>query len=360
MLPPRPPGVPNPKSGVIANSGGNQSFEAIKLRVLAKLEDRMDPSTSKRMPASLLRQSLRSFAEQIVEQEGRSLAKPDRDRLIDDVLSELLGYGPLEELFAEPAVREVMVLGPQAVIVRRDQGGWIPSHVRFRDEDHLNAALERLATHADPVGNMMASVNTFDLKLPNGFRVLAVVPPPGLSMQPQVIFVRVESAAAATAGGATAAGASGTNLPRTGSYQTGATPAGSGATRIPGLTPATGSASAGTRLPGMNPATGSASAGTRLPEPAATTPRTGSNVIGNPAARVEPPADPLSKHRNRIIERLISKLASLGVYDLSRLGSEMQRVVAAYVAEYIEAEKVPLTDAEQGRLTLEIITAMQR
>lgn len=358
MLPPRPPGVPNPKSGVITNSSGSQSFETIKLRVLAKLEDRMDPSTSKRMPASLLRQSLRSFAEQIVEQEGRTLTKPDRDRLIDDVLSELLGYGPLEELFAEPTVREVMVLGPQAVIVRRDQGGWIPSHVRFRDDEHLNAGLERLATHADPVGGMMASVNTFDLKLPNGFRVLAVVPPPGMSLQPQVIFVRVESATAPAAGPV-----SGTNLSRTGPQQAvPGTGSASGTTRLPGLTPATGSASAGTRLSNVTPATGSASAGSRLPaEQTAPAPRTGSNVVGNPAPRsTEPPVDPLSKHRNRIIERLISKLASLGVYDLSRLGSEMQRVVAAYVAEYIEAENLPLTDVEQARLTLEIITAMQR
>src|SRR5262245_25106492 len=84
-------------------------YEAIKLRVLSRLEDRMDPAASRRMPASLLRQSLRTFAEQIAEQEARSLARPDRERLIEEVLAELLGYGPLEELFNDPTVREVMV-----------------------------------------------------------------------------------------------------------------------------------------------------------------------------------------------------------------------------------------------------------
>ena len=172
MLPPRPsgghPSTQGPKSGIISTGATTQSFETIKLRVLAKLEDRMDPSTSKRMPVSLLRQSLRTYAEQIAEQEGRGLAKPDRERLVDDVLAELLGYGPLEELFSDQTVREVMVIGPQVVLVRREMGGWIPSNVRFRDDEHLGASLDRLATHADPIGDITTSVNTFDLKMPNG------------------------------------------------------------------------------------------------------------------------------------------------------------------------------------------------
>ncbi|MCE9565078.1 MAG: hypothetical protein K8U57_23855 [Planctomycetes bacterium] len=208
MLPQRPsggyPAAQGPKSGVIS-SGVAQSFEQIKVKVLAKLEDRMDPSTSKRMPVSLLRQSLRTYAEQIADQEGRGLPKPDRERLVDEVLAELLGYGPLEELFNDPSVREVMVCGPHAVIVRRDMGGWIPCHVRFRDEDHLNAALDRLATHADPIGGATTSVNTFDLKLPNGFRAMAIVPPPALGVAANIAFIRVEAAGTAAAPAAPAA-----------------------------------------------------------------------------------------------------------------------------------------------------------
>src|ERR1700690_1218455 len=96
------------KSGSAAHSQA-QSFEVIKTRVLAKLEDRLDPSASKRMPGSLLRQSIRQHAEQVTEQEAKGLSRTERDRLIDAVLSELLGYGPLEELFKDPTVREIMV-----------------------------------------------------------------------------------------------------------------------------------------------------------------------------------------------------------------------------------------------------------
>lgn len=121
MLPLRPSGPPAPsggrKSGPIAFPPA--SFEQVKRRVLAKLEERLDMSASKRMPQSLLRQSLRQQADQIADQEARGFAKPDRDRMIDEVLAELLGYGPLEELFADPTVREVMVAGPSTVIARR-------------------------------------------------------------------------------------------------------------------------------------------------------------------------------------------------------------------------------------------------
>ena len=179
MVPPRPPGShATPPAARTSGPGAGASFEVIRARVLAKLEDRMDPGASKRMPASLLRQSLRTFAEQIAEQDARALSKPDRERLIEEVLAELLGYGPLEELFNDPAVREVLVAGPSAVIVRRANGSWVPTHVRFRDDDHLRTALDRLATHADPVGGVTTSVNLYDLKLPNGFRAVAVIPPP--------------------------------------------------------------------------------------------------------------------------------------------------------------------------------------
>lgn len=365
MLPQRPSGgysaAQGPKSGILS-TGGGQSFEAVKIKVLAKLEDRMDPSTSKRMPVSLLRQSLRTYAEQIAEQEGRGLQKADRERLVDEVLAELLGYGPLEELFNDPTVREVMVCGPHAVIVRRDHGGWIPCHVRFRDDDHLNVALDRLATHADQVGGITTSVNTFDLKLPNGFRALAVLPPPALGVPPTVAFVRVETPplpGTPAGSGVTTAPASSTNLPRT------AVPAPASSTNLPRPS-ASGTIGNPARVVPTGSPTGSGSTGTNVrppsDSPATTPPRRGSDAIATPGPRSIPDStEMLTKHRNRIIERLISKLASLGVYDLQRVDiNEMRKVVAAYVSEYVLAEKIFLSDSDQSRLILEILTAMQR
>src|SRR5947207_52364 len=121
MLPQRPSASPAARSSGPA-APPQAGFEAVKRRVLTKLEDRVDLGASKRMPPSLLRQTLRQHADQIADVEARALTKIDRDRLVEEVMAELLGYGPLEELFTDAGVREVMVSGPGAVIARRENG----------------------------------------------------------------------------------------------------------------------------------------------------------------------------------------------------------------------------------------------
>jgi pilus assembly protein CpaF len=356
MLPQRPPGPPAPTAGRTAGPAlltPTPSFESVKARVLSKLEDRLNPAASKRrMPSSLLRQSLRTHAEHIAEQEGGRLAKAERERLVDEVLAELLGYGPLDELFRDPAVREVMVAGPHAVLARRDTAGWLPTNVKFRDEAHLRSALDRLATHADPVGGVTASVSLFDLKLPNGFRAVAVIPPEALGRSAAVAFVR-EAAPAATPA------------------ETAEPPAGR-----PLSAPATGAAPAGTRPASPS---GSVPALPKHPTPTAVTPS--SRPAGRPVPPPLPPPlpaaapaapdpleltqvaarDPLTRYRKPVMERLITKMAKHGVYDVQQVAiTELRKIVAASITEYCDKEKIYLSDADQGRLMLEILTAMHR
>jgi hypothetical protein len=338
MAPQRPnaPFTPNVarKSGSIAYSQ-LQSFDSLKARILSKLEDRFDLSASKRMPASLLRQSIRTHAEQLTDQELRGAARPDRERLIDEVLAELLGYGPLDSLFKDPTVREIMVTGPHSVIVRREQSQWLPTSIKYRDEEHVRWTLDKLATHADAVGGTLTSVNMYDLQLPNGFRGMAIIPPPALGQPATVAFIRVDSAPAQAA-------------------TTAFTPEIQYTAPVKNLAPASISSSKAT----ARPAPGSVSS----------SPRPGSNSVDVPAPRsgvtdsnVPSAQDPLARHRNRIIERLIAKLANLGVYDLQRVEiTELRRVVTAYVREYVEIEKVYLSETDQCRLMLEILSAMQR
>ncbi len=341
MLPQRPSGSPSAarKSGPFAYP--QAPYEAVRRRVLARLEERLDMSASKRMPQSLLRQSLRQHADQIADQEARGFSKADRDKLIDDVLAELLGYGPLEELFADPAVREVMVTGPGTVIARRDLGQWLPTSVKFRDEEHVRATLDRIATHADPIGPVMASMVVFDMKLPNGFRALAMIPPEALAQPATATFLRQ------------------TTIPVPVTAPKDATAAHPGAS-------ATGSASNGTMrpLPG-SPTTSPRAPGSGLvttppPRASAADPVSGS-TFASPTASASAAHDPLTRHRTRITERLLTKFASLKVFDLTRFdANELQKVIGAYVSEYAGTEKVYLSATDQGRLTLEILTSLRR
>ena len=346
MLPQRPSGFPSAVRTSGSISVPHASLELVKRRVLAKLEERMDLSASKRMPQSLLRQSLRQQADHIAEQEARGFAKADRDRLVDEVLGELLGYGPLEELFADPVVREIMVTGPGTVIAKREQGHWLPTSVKFRDEGHVRAVLDKIATHADAVGPVLASVAVFDMKLPNGFRAVALIPPEALGQPASAAFLRETTLPAPAAGSASGA--------------------------FPGLSPA-GSTSSGSVNGSLKtvPASPGSVNGTlkTVPSSVMASPRApGSALITTPPPRTGPtdsPApgerDPLAKYRSRILERLLTKFASIGLYDVQRLDvNELRKVIVAYVSEYASTEKLYLSDSDQGRLALEILTSLRK
>ncbi len=311
MLPPRQPGAA-PLSSPRTFVAQSMTFEAVKDRLIAKLEDRFDMSSSKRMPQSLLKQSLRQTADQLADIEARGFAKADRDRLVEAVLIEFLGYGPLEELFGDAAVREIMITGPASVIVRRDSAQWMPTSVRFRDDGHVRATLDKMATHADAVGPVMASMAAFDVKLPNGFRALALTPPDALGLPATAVFVREKT------------------IPQPGAKEA------SGS--FPGLPAA----------PKSNP-------------PVAAKP--GSELVRTPAPRGAESQQfgPLTRHRNRVLERILTKFASAGVHDVSRFDTaELQRIVSAYVTEYVAAEKVYLNDTDRDRLTLEAIAVLRQ
>jgi len=360
MVPQRPAGsaAPTRPSGTVQLAQA-QTFEGVKTRIIAKLEERMNPAASKRMPSSILRQSLRAYAEQLADQEGSRLAKPDRERLVDEVLAELLGYGPLDELFRDPAVREVMVTGPGVVLVRRDTAGWVPTNVRFRDDAHLRAALDRLATHADPVGAVTASVNLFDLKLPNGFRAVAVIPPDAVGQSPRVAFVRMEANPPALAADPVTS-PSGRQLhsattrpPLSGSMSPPPTRPLSSTVAPAAARPLTGSASAATTRPGSGPV---------APSPARPTSVSRATPPARPSPlEFTPSRDKFTVYRKLITERLFTKLAQHGIYDLSRVdNAELGKIVATFITEYCTQERLYLSDEDQARMLLEILAAMRR
>lgn len=307
-------------------------LEVVKTRILLKLQERLDVLKARRMPPSLLAEASRNLVEQVVEVEAARLPKSDRDRLVRQVAEEAFGFGPLEELFADPAVREITVLGAQAVLARRDQG-WLPTNVRFRDEEHVAEVLGKVRGQGEAVGGALPD-SVLDVRLPNGFRAVGVIPPAATGISPLAGFVRLDAPAPAAEvhpGFAASAPASASVGAGTQSVQ------GSGG----GGTQARGSAGGGTQ---------SAS-------------RTGSGrVESRSAVRPGLPAESqVEKHRARITERFTAKLAALGVFDLSGIDSaELRKVIAAYVDEYCRSERVYLTDTDKGKVTLEILTGMGR
>jgi len=149
-------------------------FENIKRRIHTKLVDKLDLSRVGEMEGEVLRREIRLVVEHLCDTEDTFLNRAERDRLIEEVLDETFGLGPLEFLLKEPSISEIMINGPKHVYVER--GGVLElTQVQFRDDKHLMQIIDRIVSK---VGRRVDEVCPMvDARLPDGSRVNAIIPP---------------------------------------------------------------------------------------------------------------------------------------------------------------------------------------
>jgi pilus assembly protein CpaF len=129
--------------------------------------------------------ALAEIVEDFLDEERRILPDAQRRAIVQSVVDETLGFGPLEALLRDPDVTEVMVNGPDAVFVER-AGRIAPAHVRFTDGAHVLHVIDRILS---PLGRRVDEASPMvDARLPDGSRVNAIIPP--LSLQGPVLTVR--------------------------------------------------------------------------------------------------------------------------------------------------------------------------
>ena len=121
-----------------------------------------------------MRQMIETFFNQVLAEEGLIYMRADRARLLDWVLSDILGYGPLEPLLQDDSITEVMANGPDTVYIER-HGIIEKTDVVFENEAHLMRIIERIVS---PLGRRVDEASPMvDARLPNGYRVNATIPP---------------------------------------------------------------------------------------------------------------------------------------------------------------------------------------
>lgn len=103
-----------------------------------------------------------------------TLTPAEQERLITEVADEVVGTGPLETLLVEPDVSEIMINGPEQVYVER-HGRLERTTVRFRDEAHLMAVIERLLSFSGV--SVTGAEPCVDATLPDGSRLNVIIPP---------------------------------------------------------------------------------------------------------------------------------------------------------------------------------------
>ncbi len=125
-------------------------------------------------PAAVRGRAHRALVQALDERGAPVLSPIERERLENEVVAELAGLGPLEPLFADPTVSDVLVNGPDEVWVDRF-GKLERTAVRFDDENHLRRLLMRMVSahgrHLDEASPMV------DVRLADGSRLHALLPP---------------------------------------------------------------------------------------------------------------------------------------------------------------------------------------
>jgi pilus assembly protein CpaF len=110
----------------------------------------------------------------ILAEESMVLARAERQRLFEQIVAEILGFGPLEPLLADESITEIMVNGPKNVFIER-KGNITRANIAFEDDEHVLRILDRIVA---PLGRRIdESSPLVDARLPDGSRVNAVIRP---------------------------------------------------------------------------------------------------------------------------------------------------------------------------------------
>ncbi len=109
-----PPRMPLRQSGESKES----SLEELKRRIHGKLVDKLDLSRVSDLEGDTLRREIRLVVEHLCDTENTLLNRIERERLIDEVLDETFGLGPLELLLKDPTISDILINGPKKIYCR--------------------------------------------------------------------------------------------------------------------------------------------------------------------------------------------------------------------------------------------------
>src|SRR5690606_26082121 len=154
-------------------AGSRDAFIDLKNRIQQKLIAELDPSIDIRQSAEV-RTTIQEMYETMLAEEQIVLSRNEKRILFEQIVAEILGYGPLERYLNVDGITEIMVNGPKQVYI--EQNGKITRvSTTFEDDDHVMRIIERIVA---PLGRRIDEGSPMvDARLPDGSRVNAVIPP---------------------------------------------------------------------------------------------------------------------------------------------------------------------------------------
>ncbi len=166
-------------------STGTERWFEIKSQIHTKLLNSLTPEELRNLNRDGMRGQIGLVVEKLVAEEAVPLTVAERERLIEEVLDEVFGLGPLEPLLKDPSISDILVNGFDNVYIERG-GRLIETNVRFKDTAHVRMIIDRIVSN---IGRRIDDSSPIvDARLEDGSRVCAVIPP--ISLIGPVLSIR--------------------------------------------------------------------------------------------------------------------------------------------------------------------------
>lgn len=149
-------------------------LQQLKVRIHQQLVEKLDVQNLRSLPADVVRREVRSLIQELCTSEKGLLNSNEQQRLMDEVMDETFGLGPLEALLKDTAISDIMINRWDRVYVER-KGRIELTDCRFRDNAHLRQIIDRIV---GLVGRRIDETQPYcDARLQDGSRVNAIIPP---------------------------------------------------------------------------------------------------------------------------------------------------------------------------------------
>jgi len=158
----------------IVASSSRTDFASVKTAIHRKLIQKLNLDRLTEVNREDVRREVSQILEALVHGESAPMNLQERERLVQEVLDEVFGLGPLEPLLADPTVSDILVNTYKRVYVER-KGILEQTAVQFRDDTHLLGIIDRIVS---AIGRRIdESSPMVDARLADGSRVNAIIPP---------------------------------------------------------------------------------------------------------------------------------------------------------------------------------------
>lgn len=169
------------------NSNGKQNgqkedrkklLQSVKSNVHRQLIDRLDLGQINDGNMDEVKQEIRPLILELIAGYGLPLSGQERSGIVDEVIDEVFGFGPLEPLLKDTSISDILINNAQEVFIEK-MGKLQQASISFRDDKHLLQIIDRIVSR---IGRRIDETSPMvDARLPDGSRVNAIIPPLALN-----------------------------------------------------------------------------------------------------------------------------------------------------------------------------------